>query len=386
MGKKAKKIAIFTYSIYTMGGEQKIVTMLANELCHDYDVTVFTMDSSGGKSMYNLSEKVNVKFFHPYSKDVVSVFARGMVHVIPWLAYDVFPKTIRRAYCHDEYARKMADLLEDSYDTVIATAWQLSVLLGMVKQEYGLKCNTIGWLHSSYEAYFQIKYLYLYKNEKIFSDHAKFLDRVVVLNEHYANDYKNKLGIMCDVIYNPKGLSSDKKSDLNHKQLVACGRFTNEKGFDLLIKAFTIFAKENKEWNLSIVGDGPLRKKYEKMIEQFNISDRVKLWGKLENVIPPLLDASIYILSSRYEGFPTCVTEAYEVGLPVIAFDIPAMIPLSKNGASILVTPYDVNEMAEQMKRLAEDEILRAEMGKRALEMAKELETNQIIDRWKEIL
>ncbi len=386
MKKKPKKIAIFTYSIYTMGGEQKIVTMIANRLCHDYDVTIFTMDPSAGKSMYNLSEHVSVKFFHPYAKDAVSVIARGMVHMIPWLAYDVFPETIKRAYCHDEYARKMNDLLGNSYDTVIATAWQLSILLGMAKQKYGLKCNTIGWLHSSYEAYFQIKYLYLYKNEKIFSDYAKFLNRVVVLNEHYAKDYKNKLGLTCDVIYNPKGLTSDKKSDLNRKQFVACGRFTNEKGFDLLIKAFAIFARENNEWTLSIVGDGALRKKYVNMIEEFHISDRVKLWGKLDDVIPPLLDSSIYVLSSRYEGFPTCVTEAYEVGLPVIAFDIPAMIPLSKNGASILVTPYDVNEMAEQMKRLAADEALRIEMGSKALEIVKELEINQIMDRWKEIL
>lgn len=369
-----------------MGGEQKIVTMLANELCKEYDVTIFTMDAAEGRSMYNLSKQVHVGYFHPYSGDIVSVFTRGMVHAVPWLAYDLFKGTIKRAYCHDEYAREMASLLESSYDTVIATAWQLSILLGMVKEKYGVTCNTIGWLHSSYEAYFQTKYLYLYKNEKIFSDYAKFLDCVVVLNEHYANDYKNKLGIMCDVIYNPKGLSSDRKSDLNHKQFVACGRFTNEKGFDLLIKAFSIFAKENKEWNLSIVGDGPLRKKYEKMIEQFGISDRIKLWGKLENVIPPLLDSSIYILSSRYEGFPTCVTEAYEVGLPVIAFDIPAMIPLSKNGEAVLVESYDVVEMAKQMKRLAEDKKCRMEMGKRALETANKLDMNQIVKRWKEIL
>lgn len=381
-----KKIAIFTYSIYTMGGEQKIVTMLANELCKEYDVTIFTMDDSEGKSMYNLSERVQVKFYHPYDGDIVSVLTRGMVHAIPWLAYDVFPKTIERAYCYQEYAKKMCDLIGTQYDTVITTAWQLSVLLGMVKAKYGLKCNTIGWMHSSYEAYFQTKYLYLYRNEKLFHDNAKYLDHVVVLNEHYAADYKNKMGIDCEVIYNPKGLCSEKKSDLQNKNFVACGRFTDEKGFDLLIKAFAIFAKENEEWNLSIVGDGSLRKNYEKMIEQFGISDRVKMWGKLDNVILPLLDSSIYVLSSRYEGFPTCVTEAYEVGLPVIAFDIPAMIPLSQNGETILVKAYDVEALAAQMLYLAQNDSLRTEMSEKVLVMAESLDINEIVGRWKDIL
>lgn len=381
-----KKIAIFTYSIYTMGGEQKIVTMIANELCKEYDVTIFTMDSSVGNSMYNLSERVHVDFFHPYSQDVVSVITRGMVHVLPWLAYDVFSNTIKRAYCHKEYVRKMYELIGDSYDAVIATAWQLSILLGMVRQKYGLKCNTIGWMHNSYEAYFETKYLYLYKNEKLYVDYVSLLDRVVVLNERYAEDHKNKMGIQCDVIYNPKGLCSNKKSDLKSKNFIACGRFAEQKGFDLLLQAFSIFTKENDEWNLSIVGDGPLMKKYKKLIEGYNILDRVKLWGKLDDVVPPLLESSIYVLSSRYEGFPTCVTEAYEMGLPVVAFDIPAMIPLSRNGEAILVKSYDVEELAEQMLNLANDDLRRVEMGRKALTMAESLDINQIVARWKEIL
>ncbi len=381
-----KKIAIFTYSIYTMGGEQKIVAMLANELCKEYDVTIFTMDSLVGKCMYNLSERVHVEFYHPYSGDIISVLTRGIVHAIPWLAYDIFPQIVKRAYCHDEYTRKMYDLLGDSYDTVITTAWQLSILLGMAKAKYGLKCNAIGWMHSSYEAYFQTKYLYLYKNERLFRDYVKYLEHVVVLNERYAYDYKNKMGIDCDVIYNPKGLCSDKKSDLRNKNFIACGRFTNEKGFDLLVKAFAIFSKENEDWKLSIVGDGPLKKDYEKLIDQYGISDRVSFWGRLDSVLQPLLESSIYVLSSRYEGFPTCVTEAYEVGLPVIAFDIPAMIPLSQNGEAILVKAYEVEALAAQMRRLAEDDLLRVEMSKKALAMADSLDVNQIVGRWKEIL
>lgn len=383
---KLKKIAIFTYSIYSMGGEQKIVTILANELCKEYDVTIFTMDTSMGDSMYNLSENVHVEFFHPYEGDMLSLLKRGIVHAIPWMAYKVFPKTIELAYCHQEYARKMYNLIGNCYDTVIATAWQLSILLGLAKGQYGLKCNTIGWMHNSYEAYFETKYLYLYKNEKLFSDNVKCLDHVIVLNERYADDFGRKMNITCEVIYNPKGLYSDIKSDLQKKVFIACGRFVEQKGFDLLIKAFAIFAEKNAEWNLSIVGDGPLKKQYEKMVEQYHISDRVKFWGRMDNVLQPLLESAVYVLSSRYEGFPTCVTEAYEVGLPVIAFDIPAMIPLSKNGEAILVKSYDVRALAEQMLNLAQNGSLRAEMGKKALVMAGSLDINQIVDSWKDIL
>ena len=80
------------------------------------------------------------------------------------------------------------DLISDEYDTVIATAWQLSIILGKVKRLYSRSFRTIAWEHSSYEAYFERKYFYLYNNTQLFADNLRYVDSIVVLN----NDYKEK--------------------------------------------------------------------------------------------------------------------------------------------------------------------------------------------------
>lgn len=383
-----KRIAIFTGSIYTVGGEQRVVSLIANKLSENNYVTVFTMDRRNTvANIYGLSEIVNVRYYHPHKGDVISFVMRAATHLVPPVVYDWFPTTLERAYCSDRYATFMNELITDDYDTVIATSWQLSIILGKVKKIYNREFKAIAWEHSSYEGYFEQKYYYLYKNEELFRNFLAYVNEIVVLNDDYKRKYKNKLGLESKVIYNPKSFETSDTCEYIEKTILFCGRIDDKaKGIDLLLDSFEIFCVSNHEWRLVIAGDGPALKKYKRYLSTMNCRNRICFLGSISNVKEWMLKSSLFVLPSRFEGFPMSVTEAFECGLPVLAFDIPAMEPFKKAGGALCATCYDTREYADMLTCLADNSELRQSMGKKARQFARELTTGLIMEQWDRII
>lgn len=382
------RIAIFTYSIFTVGGEQRVVSLIANKLSEKHEVTIFTMDRvNSGRPRYDINESIGIEYYNPYKNDSVSFILRAATHLTPVVVYDWYPKGIERAYCPDKYAEIMNDLISDDYDTVIATAWQLSIILGKVKRLYSRSFKAIAWEHSSYEAYFERKYFYLYNNTQLFADNLRYVDSIVVLNNDYKDKYLRKLGLDSEVIYNPKSFVIDSGSKLNNRTILYCGRIDdNFKGIDLLLDSFEKFCNRNSDWRLLIAGDGPALKKYKKLVEILDCGNRVEFLGSISNVKDVMLDASIFVLPSRFEGFPMSVTEAFECGLPVIAYDIPAMEPFKESGGAVCVPCFDTDEYSNRLLALADDIELRQRIGRNAREFAGQLDIDIIGEKWEDIL
>ena len=382
------KIAIFTYSIFTVGGEQRVVSLIANKLSEKHEVTIFTMDRvNSGRPRYDINESIGIEYYNLYKNDSVSFILRAATHLTPVVVYDWYPKGIERAYCPDKYAEIMNDLISDDYDTVIATAWQLSIILGKVKRLYSRSFKAIAWEHSSYEAYFERKYFYLYNNTQLFADNLRYVDSIVVLNNDYKDKYLRKLGLDSEVIYNPKSFVIDSGSKLNNRTILYCGRIDdNFKGIDLLLDSFEKFCNKNSDWRLLIAGDGPALKKYKKLVEILDCGNRVEFLGSISNVKDVMLDASIFVLPSRFEGFPMSVTEAFECGLPVIAYDIPAMEPFKESGGAVCVPCFDTVEYSNRLLALADDVELRQRLGRNAREFAGQLDIDIIGEKWEDIL
>ncbi len=378
------RIAIFTNSIGSMGGEQRVVCIMANEFAKKHEVTIFTMNTADNKErLYYLSPQIKIKQYFPYKGDIVSFLFRIMTHLTPWLVYDLFsPIILERAYCPQSYSKKMNALIEGNYDAVIATSWQLTIILGEVCRIYSHEFKAIGWEHNSFEAYFREKYIYLYHHENIFKKNAKYLDHVIVLNHDYAQKYKKFLDIDCQVIYNPKSFKNEKKSKLTKKHFVTCARLVYSKGLDLLIEAFNIFAKVDKEWDLFIAGDGMLKRKLEKRVSELKLGERIVFLGHVENIGELLSEMSVYLLTSRYEGFPMSVTEAFETGLPVISFDIPAMIPFKESGGAETVKCFEVCDFAEAMLNMADSYEKRYDLSKNALAFVQDLSPEKLVKYW----
>lgn len=378
-----KKIAFFVPTIYAIGGESRVVTTIANELLNSYDITIFTREKRISESIYGLNENIKVFSYYPYSKRPVASFIRYLYRNTKASFFENNIRLLDYAYYSDSAVKKMKRLILGKFDFVVVVSGDMTILLGKCKLDSVI---TIGWEHNSYEAYFQTPHRYLWKKNKIFANAVKGLTKCIVLNEDIADKYDRNLGIKCEYIYNPRSFVSLEKSKLSNKQFVACGNFVEAKGFDLLVESFKLFASRDREWKLVIAGNGVDFLKIREKVYTYNLQDRILLPGYLEDVRPLLLESSIYLLSSRWEGFPMCVTEAFEVGLPVICYDIPGVIPLTRNGEGIVIDKFDVAGFASAMLDLAENIELRSEMAEKARKMANSISIENIRRKWMELL
>ena len=166
--------------------------------------------------------------------------------------------------------------------------------------------------------------------------------------------------------------------------LLAVGRLVDEKGFDLLLHAFSRIAGELPQWDLVIVGDGPRRSALESQIGATGLRERAFLAGRVGNVGDWYQAADLYVMSSRVEGFPNTLIEAMACGLPAISFDCetgPADI--IRNGIDgVLVPPGDVEALAAELQKLMQDEQLRLLMMTRAIEVRERLSLQRITAEW----
>jgi GalNAc-alpha-(1->4)-GalNAc-alpha-(1->3)-diNAcBac-PP-undecaprenol alpha-1,4-N-acetyl-D-galactosaminyltransferase len=170
--------------------------------------------------------------------------------------------------------------------------------------------------------------------------------------------------------------------------ITAVGRLAPQKGFDLLLRAFGQIAASHPSWSLRIVGDGGERAALTDQARTLGLADRVEFTGRVDNVFPLLAAADLFVLSSRFEGFPNALAEAMAAGLPVIAFDCrsgpSALVRHEVDG--LLVPPEDVAGLAAAMDRLIANPAERAALAGRAPEVVERYSEAAIMDRWEELL
>lgn len=187
---------------------------------------------------------------------------------------------------------------------------------------------------------------------------------------------------------------SSKLANPSTKVVLSVGRLSGEKGFDRLLNIWGIVqnrAKSQKElsqWELHIVGSGKLQEQLESIIAQKGLEKSVRLKGFAQDMERVYLGASIYAMSSYFEGFGMALAEACSYGLAGIAFDIAAgpsdIIAQGKSG--YLIEDGDKESFATRLCELMSDETKRAEFGANARElMARNFSKQAIMPKWQEL-
>lgn len=213
-----------------------------------------------------------------------------------------------------------------------------------------------------------------------------FSARIVVQTDRAKVMFSKRLQEKTYVIANPVTVPS---TVINYKStnIVAMGRLTNQKGFDLLIDAFSLLAKENPQWALTIWGEGEDRTALEEQIQRKGLTEKILLPGYAqEGIFNELSKASIFALTSRFEGMPNALCEAMGLGLAVVATDCLTgpreLIDDKKDG--FLVPVDDIEALVKALKTLIQDESLRKEFGQRAAEKMKRYDIKIIAALWEQ--
>ena len=174
----------------------------------------------------------------------------------------------------------------------------------------------------------------------------------------------------------------------NGTRFVAVGRMEKQKGFDLLLQAFARVALQLPVVSLVIFGDGPERASLERQALTLGIADRVRMPGVTNSPGDWLSAGDVFVLSSRFEGFPNVLLEALMAGMVTIAFDCPwgpAEI-LSPPNAGLLIPAADVNQLAEALRRVATDEPLRRKLAASGPLVAKRYSQPIVLAQWDEVI
>lgn len=216
-------------------------------------------------------------------------------------------------------------------------------------------------------------------------DKVKKLDRFVVLTEYDRQAWQEIPRV--DVIPNPLPFYPNITTSNRQKRVIAVGRYFDEKGYDLLLQAWSMVEKADKEWELDIYGDGN-KPYYERIVNELGLDrNRCRLNNSVSDVQKEYLNSSIFVCSSRFEGFGMGIIEAMACGLPVVSFDClwgPRSI-ISNGEDGILIESGNVEKMAEAIISLIHSPKRLSEMGEKAHLNVRRFEIEKVAIRWKKL-
>jgi len=380
-----KKICFLVDSIFSIGGVQRVTSVIAKALATDYDVAIVTFDepSKEDTSMYDLqTAPIQYRFFkYPqvskWKNFCCKAYSAMYRKVLPqikvtsnWYAHSSFPSELREALAQEI----------KGFDIVVGVHAPLAIRLASCKPLLG-NTKLIGWIHNSYEALFGEHSRYIGPElRKHYEFQLQKLHHTIVLCQYDAQQYH----IPTDVIYNPLTLEPGSISSGTSKKFLAVGRFSHRhKGFDLLIQAFHLFAQKNQDWTLDIVGEGVEEEMYRKMIADYGLQERITIHPFTNHIQSYYSAAQVYVLSSRWEGFGLVLVEAMAHGLPVVSSNLPT----SKEIMGDFGLYYKNENIEELALRLEEaTHVNWQEKSKEALAIAERFNLDTIIPQWKRLI
>lgn len=347
-----KNICFFIDNISHVGGTERVCLLIANELVKlGYKIFILNK-SKPDKIFYSVSEYISVNYLEKinsgnYLKQILKL----------------------RSFLKKNQIDTIIDV-----DTSFAPITEIS--------RFMLKIRHIAWEH------FNAKFGKCSFRQKIGRKVALyFADKLILLTEDDRDNYPRNKKNVC-VIPNPLSFFPNEKAILKNKQVISIGRLTEQKGFNYLIDAFAIFSKKFPEWKLKIVGEGELYNDLMFHISNNKLNDKIELIGIQKNISHLLLESSIFVVSSRYEGFSMVLLEAMSCGLPVISFDCPygPKSLISSEDCGILVELENTQKLAEEMIKIASDERKRLVYGANARKEAEKYKIENIISKWVKVL
>ena len=212
---------------------------------------------------------------------------------------------------------------------------------------------------------------------------------VVALTEtsaDYLRTFSGHVSVIPSAI-GPPPFSSDRSTASDAKTIVGAGRLESEKGFDRLLNAFAQSTADHPTWRLVIYGDGSQRENLLRQADKLGILDRFQLPGWVQPLAEDLSKATLFCLSSRYEGFPSVLLEAMSMGVPSLSVDCEsgprAIILHGRNG---FLVESSVRGMADGISRMITHVKEREAMATVGKKVVQEFGWKSMVDRYEDVL
>lgn len=365
------KLVYCISATHNSGGMERVLATKANYLvARGYDITVVTTDQRGLPPFFPLDARIRcVDLGVNYETNNGKSFLNKLVH---------FP------FKQWRHRRRLSRVLREIRpDVTVSMFCNDATFLPSIKdgsrKVLEIHFSRFKRLQYDRKGLWRLADVWRNRNE---ADVVARFDRFVVLT-HEDSRYWGKLSNIA-VIPNAQTFACDAPAPLEAKTVVAVGRLTYQKGFDLLLQAWAEVCRRVSGWQLAIVGDGELRSALSAQAESLGLAGCVTFVPATKDVEAVYRDASVLAMSSRYEGFGMVLLEAQTVGLPVVSFACkcgPSEI-VNDGVDGYLVAPGDVDAMADRLVHLMQDGALRRRMGARAFANAARFSTDAVMKQW----
>ena len=373
------KVLYIINKMTNLAGIERILTCKMNYLSEktDYQVFLTTYEQKGSALSFPLNPPI---VYRPMNAPMPQ---RENHSFICWLT----------SYFHARklFSQELKILLKELHpDILICTNYSFQVLDIILKISQKLKIKTVMESHTKSETVsMAYKFQYhqqLYKLIRIWDKKIlrslKHCQCVVTLTKQDVPFWQQNAKRI-EVIPNMLTITPRYVNDYNVKRVISAGRYMTEKGFDRLVAAWHLLPESYNDWSLYIFGNED-RTPYQHIVDSYHLNDKIHLMPATDNIAEEFSKSSLYVMSSRYEGFGLVLAEAMSCGLPCIAFDCPyGPREIITNGDDgILVKDGDIEDLATQMQLLMSNADLRKTMGQKAYKNIARYNPKCIMDQW----
>lgn len=373
------KILFVIDKMHNFAGIERILTCKMNYISEQTSHQLFltTYEQKAKELPFLLNKEIKYKPFN------VIMPQRDKTSFLRWLiAYYQARRLFRQ-----QYRLLLKDICPD---IVSCTVYSYQVLDIIINTNHDLKIKTIMESHTKGETV-TVAYKFKY-NPRLYTlfslwDHhilnsLKYCQCVVTLTEQDTAFWQRNANRI-EVIPNMLTIIPKAVSDYGVKRVISAGRYMSEKGFDRLLKAWNLINKLYSDWHLYIFGNGD-RLPYQQIVDQLLLNNNVHLMPATNDIAEEFSNSSIYVMSSRHEGFGLVLAEAMSCGLPCVSFDCPygprEIIYDGEDG--LLVEDGNIEELAEKIMFLMSSTKVRETMGVKARNNIARYEPKVIMQKW----
>lgn len=365
------KIVYCINGTYNSGGMERVLMTKANYLAEvaGYEVTIVTSQQEGRPHFYPFSSQI--KFYDlgiDYDKN---------------LKYGLLVRTFRKWMKKRRHRQRLTGLLNTLKPDICISMFDYDYSF-LYKIKDGSKkilefhfCKQQKVIEASNFVMKLLQYLRVYVG---WQNIVRRYDKFVVLTEEDKEAWGNLTNI--EVIKNPIPEMPAERAALRVKQVLSVGRISFQKGFDRLLRAWTLVTPHFPDWQLVIRGNGDAASLLQ-LAQELGVAGTVSIKPATAKISEEYLGSSVYVMSSRYEGLGMVLMEAMSYGVPVVSFACPCG-PKELIGVDYgtLVPNGDIEGLANGMMKWMEDEKLRQAGGEKARDFISQYVQDRVMSQW----
>ena len=347
------------------GGLERSASRLLNDMCkRGHDVHLLTWDQAGAECYYPLDDRIT---WHKLDMGDPMQVASTALRLKRMLQ-------IRRI------------VYQAGIDSVVA--FQSGAFLSVALSLFGTGIPVIASERNPPQRfYLQHKGLTRQLVFSCFLLAKKLILQMPSYRDHFPAYLSNRIEIIPNPVY-PSKTRSNLAREREKKVLLSVGRLEYEKNMQVLVKAFCKIANDHPDWILRIAGEGVDREELEKIASANNLIERIELPGNINDVTHEYLEADLFCLTSRWEGFPNALVEAFAAGLPAIGFaDCAGLNELIINEHNGLLAEgiNNPDSLAETLSVLMKDKEKRISYAENSVKISEKYTPDSVFDLWEQL-